>query len=542
MIRQVLRRLAFIVQLLPGVLLWASFPPMGEVTDGLFALAYLLWIARRKTSGAAFRLWFANGFLFWMLSLSWLPAVIDKNGPPVLVILGWIALAAYCALYFGLFGFLAARAWAWVRGEGNLFPITEWTSYGRRLVAILLIEPLLWGGLEIGRANLFTGFAWNPIGLPLAQAGFGAPAALGGVTLLSCIVILINGTITSIFERMLRPKEYSLSRYLRTLETLFPVLLIFGLYSFSPKPSFTEEKPLAVGVVQQNQPIMGNTDYKPVERLADLTRPFTYLKPDLIILPESAFCYFGKLDGANAERIALSVLESTGARSLLTGGERQESPNKLFNSAALYTAQSPTAFYDKVHLVPFGEYIPGDKLIPWLQQFAPVGSCTPGVLKTLELTREEETIPFGVAICYEDSDASNMRRLVRQGARFIAVITNDGWFSPSIESVQHAWQSTARAIELGVPVVRSANTGISGVIEATGEATWLRDAEGDLLRETPGSMLGRVRLTDALRPTPYVVAGDWPITISFLILITVMGIIKRKHDDEKRRKLSLSLG
>ncbi len=542
MIRQVLRRLAFIVQLLPGILLWASFPPMGEMTDGLFALAYLLWVARRKTSGASFRLWFANGFLFWMLSLSWLPSVIDKNGPAVLVVLGWIFLAAYCALYFGLFGFLASRAWAWVRGEGNLFPITERASYGRRLVAILLIEPLLWGGLELCRSHLLSGFAWNPIGLPLAQVGFGAPAALGGVTLLSCIVILINGTITSIFERMLKAREYSLSRYLRTLETLLPVLLIWGLYSLSPKPTFTEEKPLAVGVVQQNQPLMGDRDYKPVNRLTELCRPFAYLKPDLIVLPESAFCYLGQLDGANAERIALGLLESTGSGALLTGGERQEAPNKLFNSAALYAPQSSTAFYDKVHLVPFGEYIPGDKLIPWLQKLAPVGSCTAGELKTLELTRENEKIPFGVAICYEDTDAINLRRLVRQGARFIAVITNDGWFSPSIESVQHAWQSTARAIELGVPIVRSANTGISGVIEATGESVWLRDAAGDLLREKQGSMVGRVRLTDPSRPTPYVVAGDWPLAILFLILIAVMGIIKRKHDDEKRRKLSMSLG
>ena len=93
---------------LPAVLLWASFPPLAEKTNVFFALAPLLWFARNKTPRESFRLWFLNGFLFWVATLAWMPAIVKNGGPWPLVVLGWAGLAAYCALYFGAFGFLSA--------------------------------------------------------------------------------------------------------------------------------------------------------------------------------------------------------------------------------------------------------------------------------------------------------------------------------------------------------------------------------------------------------------------------------------------------
>ena len=171
MIRNLLKKLPYVLWILPGFLLWASFPPMGERFDSFFALAPILWYARRHDARKSFRTWFANGFFFWFATLSWMPAIIKNGGPWYLVVLGWGVLSAYCALYFGLFGWFSSRVWGWVRRR----------SYGWRLFAIVVAEPVLWSGLELVRSRFLGGFAWNQLGVPAVNAGLGSPASLGGV-------------------------------------------------------------------------------------------------------------------------------------------------------------------------------------------------------------------------------------------------------------------------------------------------------------------------------------------------------------------------
>ena len=118
MVTDFIRKAVRVFWLLPGFLLWASFPPMGEMTDSLFALAPLLWLSRNRDAKTALRRWFLNGFIFWFATLSWMPAIVKNGGPWPLVVLGWGALSAYCALYFGAFGWLSAKVWAWAKDEG----------------------------------------------------------------------------------------------------------------------------------------------------------------------------------------------------------------------------------------------------------------------------------------------------------------------------------------------------------------------------------------------------------------------------------------
>ena len=118
MIRNLFRKMAWLPWVVPGFLLWASFPPMAEHTDCLFALAPLMWFARRRPARRSFLLWAANGLFFWLATLSWMPAIVKNGGPWPLVALGWGALAAYCALYFGAFGWLSAGFWGWAREGG----------------------------------------------------------------------------------------------------------------------------------------------------------------------------------------------------------------------------------------------------------------------------------------------------------------------------------------------------------------------------------------------------------------------------------------
>jgi len=283
--------------------------------------------------------------------------------------------------------------------------------------------------------------------------------------------------------------------------------------------------------------VFQDKDDNPYAIYGKLVANVAELRPDLVALPESAMCEFGAVDHPGAVRFADVVREQTGGAAVLAGGSRCEN-GRMFNAAALYT-QERTDVYDKVHLVPFGEFIPGDKLFPALQKLAPVGSCTPGELKLLKLpVAQGEPVRLGVSICFEDTDSALSRRQAQLGAQMLVFITNDSWFSRSVEPWQHAWQATCRALETGLPVVRVGNSGVSGTIAPTGQTSWLVGSDGRPLMDRRGTMFDRIPVADA-SATPYVVCGDWPLGIAFCLLIVSMVLIKYQHKYEKRRQLPL---
>ena len=468
---------------LPGFLLWAAFPPMGERMDVLFALAPLMVVARKGDSRKSARRWFQSGIFFWVATLSWMPAIVKNNGPWPLVVLGWFALAAYCAAYFAAYGWLSARYWRWAREGG-------WT---RRLAGVLFAEPVLWCGLELIRSRFLGGFAWNQLGVVAANSGFGGPAALGGVYLLSAAVVLVNGTVAGIAERVIASVRARMGR---------------------------------------------SHDAAALARaVEDMIKRE---KPDLVVLPESAMSEVGAVDGAAALRFAAGISRQAGGAAVLAGGGRADAARRLYNSAALYrygAGGTVREVYDKVHLVPFGEFIPLDKWITALQRFAPVGSCTPGEPKLLKLAAGGRIVPFGVAICYEDTDSALMRAYARMGARFLCFITNDSWFSDSVEAEAHAWQATARAVETGLAVARVGNSGVTGTIAPDGSASWLVGTDFRPLVDARGAMADRVAAPASPRLAPYVVLGDRPLKTIFALLILAMIMVKYRHERERRRRL-----
>ena len=550
MFERMLKKLANACWFIPGVLLWASFPPMQEKTDVLFALAPLMWLARNSGSGKSCRLWFLNGLVFWVATLAWMPAIVKNGGPWPLVVLGWFVLACYLSLYFLAFGFLSSSYWTFARGRSYLF----------RLAGILLVEPVLWGGLELVRSNLFGGFAWNQLGVCMVNANYGAPSSVGGVYLCSIVVVLINGTIASIADRVISSmipqrkvndtiktphgefeiKEvekpapvYKVPRILRSMETFIPFALIFLIFKISSHPVAlpTDGKnfdPLPVAIVQRNFPcVFSSGRYEnPREEYSRLLLNLSTLKPELLVLPESAFAEIGALDGKNAEEFAGFLASKTNAKWIMAGGGRRDSMNRDFNSAALYAMSTnkvkSVQLYDKVHLVPFGEYIPGDKTITALQKLAPVGSCTPGKLKILELNG----VKVGVAICYEDTDSSQIRALAKMGANMLVFITNDSWFSDSDEALQHYWQCVSRAIETGLPVVRVGNSGVSGFISPSGQSNLMVNSDGQPLLDAKGTMFDFVRPRAAR--SLYLKLGDWPLAVLFAAVLFAVLLIKKK--------------
>ncbi len=530
--------------LLSAALLTAAFPPFGETASVAVAIAPLLVVARLASPKKAAWTWFGGGFAFWFATLAWMPAVCKNNGPWPLVGLGWFGLAALCAGYFALFGWLDARVWR---------------RFGRWGLAF---EPVLWAGAEWLRGWLFTGFAWNFLGTALVPVpDFLAPARVGGVYLVSALVVLVNGVFATlacrVVAQMRREAAPLRNRWIRSLETAVPlaaVLLVAWLSheprTTNPEPRTTNHESLRVALVQRNAPCVfraGEERRNPAEVYRELLAAASAARPDLIVWGESAMAEFGRLAGEPARKAARYFSRRAGGAALLAGGDYDAETNgttRVYNGAGLYVPDGDgMAFqvYAKQHLVPFGEYIPFDKWIPALQKLSPIGvSLYPGEAKVLEVpvavaqerdppAREVKIAPL---ICFEDTVPSLARRGADMGAQAIVLITNDSWFSRSWEAEQHAWQAVLRAVETGLPVIRVGNSGVTGVIEPSGRARWLTDGAGRPLVDASGCQLETVQVRSAPRLTPYVRFGDWPLLVLFAASLVGLFMVEYGHEKD----------
>ena len=524
--------------LLSAALLTAAFPPFGETASIAVALAPLLVVARLASPRKAAWTWFGGGFAFWFATLGWMPAICKNDGPWPLVGLGWFGLAALCAGYFALFGWLSARAWR---------------RFGRWGLAF---EPVLWAGIEWLRGWLFTGFAWNFLGTALVPVpDFLAPARVGGVYLVSALVVLVNGVFATLACRVvaqMRRERPSGVRWVRSLETAIPLAVVLLVAWLSHEPRTTNHEPtipLRVALVQRNAPCVfraGRERQDPVEAYRRLVEVAASAKLDLLVWGESGMSEFGHLAGERAQSAAKYFANLAGGTARLAGGDFAEQTNgmvRVYNGAGLYAPSGDgmaLQVYAKQHLVPFGEYIPFDKWIPALQRLSPIGvSLYPGEAKVLEVPVKVATehdppegrVKVAPLICFEDTLPVLARRGAELGAQAIVLITNDSWFSHSWEAEQHAWQAVLRAVETGLPVIRVGNSGVTGVIEGSGRARWLMDGTGRPLVDAPGCQLETVQVRSAPRLTPYVRFGDWPLLVLFAASLAGLFLVKYRHEN-----------
>jgi apolipoprotein N-acyltransferase len=465
MISSQVKRLDYFWAALSGGLLVVSFPIVNLWPVAWFFLVPLLLCIRGKKGKDAFLLGAFAGVIAYLGLIYWVVVAVHRYGniPLPLAIPILLLLVIYLSLYWGAFAFL--------------------TSYikEKREWVVLVAFPAIWVGLEYLRSFLLSGFPWALVGysqylnIPMVQI-----ADITGVYGVSCSLILIN---TLLFLWIVRWMERKRMPLLGTIFTLVLVGLIFGYGYWKIESPLKETKGLKVGVAQGNiaQDVKWDRAFqnKTLRIYRKLSLQVTRQSPRLIVWPETALpSYFPS--GTSLDGAVLTVPQEV-ASYLLFGSlssQKEGKVEKIYNSAYLLSPRRRIlGRYDKIHLVPFGEYVPLSPLFPIFSSLVGIGNITPGEeVVIFQLPRGK----FGVLICFEVIFPELCRKFVRNGADFMVTITNDAWFGRTSAPYQHLAQATFRSVENRIWLVRAANTGISAFVDPWGR---IRMASGLFTRE-----------------------------------------------------------
>jgi apolipoprotein N-acyltransferase len=453
--------------ILSGVLLTAAFPKVGFWQLGWFALVPLLMAIRGLNFGQAFRIGFATGLAHFLTLLYWLLYTMQTYGgiPFYLAIPVLFLLSAYMALYIGLFAALMTR---WTKSP-------SWTCFA----AI----PLFWVSLEYIRGILFTGFPWSFLGYSqYNQLHIIQISDIFGVYGISFLLALSNAAFFLVLEITFVQKRFENQfNPFRTAQPLIVFFLLLGaVWTYGKWQVSTIDNKLSKVDVRRITVVQGNIDqaikWDPAFQI-DTTEKYINLSlsaekhvPDMVVWPETATPFYFLHDAPLSKMVidAVAVMR----KDFLIGSpsytyEVTKENINYYNSAYLIDAETRIiGKYDKVHLVPFGEYVPFKRWLPFLgKMVAHVGDFKPGIKgETLSWNKEK----LGVQICFEIIFPGLSRAMVKNGAGILVNITNDAWFAKTSAPYQHFSMAVFRAVENRRSLVRAANTGISGFVDPVG--------------------------------------------------------------------------
>jgi len=461
-----------------------AFPTTDWWPLGWVWLAPVLLVALASAPRTALLDGWLAGTAGFLVLLSWLDHTF-RNYSAIPWPLGWLPvglLAAYCGLYTGLLAWAVARVRA-AAGEG----------------AALALSPVFWVAGEWLRGHLFGGFPWGLLGysqhavLPVIQV-----AELGGVYAVSFALVATSAALAAVIR--LR----GAGRAVAALAGLAVVVgvVAFGLWRLSGLAAAATPERVRIAVIQPS--VEQSLKWDPAHRREilqgydALTREAARSRPALIVWPETAAPIFLRADPALRDDLTRLSAE-VGAPLLVGSVDREGERGRFRNSAFLVTPQGLGDRYDKIQLVPFGEYIPLAWLLGFVRHWAEfISEFGAGDRFTVFALPGAS---FGTAICYEVVFPEIFRGFVVGGAAVMVNITNDAWFGTTSGPWQHLATLPLRAVEHRVAIARSANTGVSAFVEPSGAVaeTLGLFAQGTLARSLP-------RRTGL---TVYTRWGDW---------------------------------
>jgi apolipoprotein N-acyltransferase len=464
-------------------------------------------LARASIMSAAGAGWWL-GFGYFVAGLWWMGAamLVEADQFAWALPLAVFGLPAVLALFTAA-GFAAARL-LWSRGGLRVFALAAGL-----------------GAAEWLRGHLFTGFPWNDFGMALAVAGpLAQTAALVGLHGLDIIAIVIFAAPATLVDRA-PDGARRISATLLAATILAFLMLAYGAVRLGANPTQYVDG-VTLRLMQPNLPQDAkfrpeNGDkilrhYLALSERATNERPSGLAEVTHLVWPESAFPY---VISQKPEALA-AIARALKGGVLLTGAARAEGDGdgrrgRIFNSIEALRGGVIVAFYDKIHLVPFGEYLP---LEEWLRPLG-INQLVPGIWDRgggPRLLAAPGLPPIAPLICYEAIFPGEAIERGAERPRLFLNLTNDGWFGRTPGPYQHMAQARLRAIEEGLPMIRVANTGVSAII----------DAYGRILQSLPLGEEGVIdgRLPKEAAPTVFAAFGGLGFP-ALLALVTALALI-----------------
>lgn len=520
----VLKLWPWLAAALSGALATLCFAPFDCTWLCWFALTPLLaaiWFrddSEKRRGLRDFLLGYVAGVIFFWSAFFWLRTV---------TVPGLIMVGLYMGVYFALWAWLAGlvrprkllaaplgsrRAWPPPPNEPSPEARSPWLSSARNL-GLAGILACGWTVLEWVRGWMFSGWGWNGLGVPLhGILPIIQIAEYTGVAGLSFLVVFANVIALATVRRFIVETKVRQRRphfdFTLTMAAIVG-LCAYGIRVLQERPP---TRPLRVAAVQSNVPreekfseqFQGKTFYEfsHLTQIALAAKP----PPELILWPESSMPAPVLKDLSNY-RFVMNVSNAMSADLLLGSLDFDERGD--YNAALLVPARAgKPQVYRKLHLVPFGEYVPGRNTMPFIARI--VGDQVPA-----DFTRGTEPVVFRLTnglrvaplICFEDTLGELTRQFVLRGADLLANVTNDGWFLHSAASQQHLDNAIFRCVETRRPLVRAANTGVTCFVNEFGRVSQtLTDAKGSTFTE--GVLSGTVQVPTSHRLTFYTRHGE----------------------------------
>ena len=473
-----LNKIKITLAILSGLLLTGSFPNVNFSWLAWFAFVPLLISLRDLPLKESFFLGFLAGVTHYLTLVYWLIHTMRTYGhlPWHLSVVILILLSAYLALYFAVFSAALSRFFS-------------------KPSVMFIIIPVFWVGLEYIRSFFLSGFPWELIGysqfkmLQILQI-----SDIFGVYGVSFLVVLSNATIFILFlyltgQKWRGEKITKIQALFATsvFVCIFIVAWSYGTLRIKSIDRLVAKSPskrvaFVQGNIKQSEKWDQAFQLATIKKYINLSHRTKGQKAELVVWPETAAPFYFLKDTQLSKMIIRGIADIPS--DFIIGSPCYDHRNKrveYFNSAYLISsAGNVYGRYDKAHLVPFGEYIPLKRWLPFLGKIVEhVGDFKPGKKgNTLQWNNHR----LGFLICYEIIFPDLSRAMVKNQAALLVNITNDAWYGRTSAPYQHFSKAVFRAVENRRALVRSANTGISGFIDPVGRVIDPTDLFEDAVR------------------------------------------------------------
>lgn len=539
-----LRLWPWLAAIVSGLLAASALPPLDQGWLIWFALVPLLMAVLFSGQDSRRRwlrdlaLGYVSGLIFFWCCFFWLTTVTG---------LGWFALAFYMGMYFAAWswscGILRPRSGRAVVNEWSVRlakaepeprqDVSPWLSSAHNLFFAFSLAAA-WVALEWTRGWLFSGWGWNGLGVALhANWPIIQIAEWTGVAGVSFLVAFCNAILAATARRLWQEARVRLMRpHFDLTLTLVALVALFALGSRAIQMR-SPTRPVRVALVQSNVSRAQKFDlrykqniFDKFERLSKVAMS-SLANIDLLIWPESAMPA-PVLEDRETLDYVMHLSEANHVDLLM--GAIDEEPERVYNAALLFQPGADPQIYRKVHLVPFGEYIPFRHSFPLFAEIAgdqvPEDFDAGDEFTVFDLSHDRGRV--APLICFEDTIGELTRRFVLKGADLLVTVTNDGWFERSAGSHQHLANAIFRCVETRRPLVRAANTGVTCFVNDLGRVTQiLRDDGGSTFEE--GTLAGEVNLANDPPLTFYARHGELfaKVCAGIALVILLTRIISR---------------